>query len=51
VVRWLAGDASADGVVQEVGAGLARRTHAVAWLPALLMLVAPWGLHSLRRRA
>ena len=51
VVRWLAGDASADGAVQEVGVGLARRMHAVAWLPALLMLVAPWGLHSLRRRA
>jgi hypothetical protein len=51
VVRWLAGDASADGAVQEVGAGLARRAHAVTWLPALLMLAAPWGLHSLRRRA
>jgi hypothetical protein len=51
VVRWLAGDASSAAGVQESGAGLARRALLVAWLPALVMLLAPWGLSALGRRA
>jgi hypothetical protein len=51
VVRWLAGEESSIASTSDARVGLAHRVLAVAWLPALVMLLAPWGLRALGRRA
>jgi hypothetical protein len=51
VVRWLGGEDPASGTGEAEAPSLVRRAHAVAWLPALLMLLVPSLARVLRRRA